>query len=138
MVRQSRGRRWARQGLNLWRAGGWGRVLLGLVPLLVMLPHDLGIVQYGTVTRLEQQVHDVMLMHGRAPATSSSRGRMSLQPYPRRQTLSMPTLCTKGRWLLKPSLFPLCTVPCRAADSSLLLLEAICCRIYVWLRKNLP
>ena len=68
MVRQSRGRRWARQGLNLWRAGGWGRVLLGLVPLLVMLPHALGIVQYGTVTRLEQQVHDVMLMHGRAPA----------------------------------------------------------------------
>ena len=73
MVRQSRGRRWARQGLNLWRAGGWGRVLLGLVPLLVMLPHALGIVQYGTVTRLEQQVHDVMLMHGRAPATLDER-----------------------------------------------------------------
>ena len=71
---QSRGRRWAALGREFWRSGTWwGRVLLRLVPLLVMLPHALGIVQYGLVTRLEQQLGDAMLLHGRTPATLDER-----------------------------------------------------------------
>ncbi len=61
------------RSLEFWRAGAWRRVLLGFLPLLVMLPHAIGIVQYGMVTRLEQQVNDVLLMHGRAPATLDER-----------------------------------------------------------------
>ena len=37
------------------------RLVALLLPIMVMLPHVLGLLQYAPITRLEQQIYDVRL-----------------------------------------------------------------------------
>ncbi len=47
-----------RQKGVLWQR----RWLLGLLPLLLLMPHALGLVQYQLITRLDQQIYDTLLL----------------------------------------------------------------------------